>query len=225
VISSAAVEDSLLRIVGTLQSSPSSNFTFEFFASPACDASGFGEGEVFLGAGPVSTGVGGEVDFEILLPATLPAGWVVTATATLEPVGATSEFSACIPITGSASQWTDFGQGLAGAVGIPSLVGTGELTAGSAGTLVLTNAAPLAPAIVFMSLSSTPSNFKCGTLVPVPAALQLLSTTSGAGSIPFSWASWPGGLFGVSLWFQYAIADAAAACGVSISNALRADVP
>ena len=121
--------------------------------------------------------------------------------------------------------WTDLGSGLAGVNGIPSLVGTGDLTNGSAGTLILSNAAPQAPAVVFISLGSTPVHFKCGTLVPVPVDLQFLLATSGAGSIPLAWASWPGGLSGVSLYFQYALADAAAACGVSISNAVRADVP
>jgi hypothetical protein len=49
--------------------------------------------------------------------------------------------------------------------------------------------------------------------------------TNGAGAIPLQWPSWPGGLSGVSLYFQYAILDAGAVCGVAFSNALRAEVP
>jgi hypothetical protein len=49
--------------------------------------------------------------------------------------------------------------------------------------------------------------------------------TDGSGAIPLAWASWPGGLSGLSLYFQYAILDAGAVCGVALSNALRADVP
>jgi len=66
---------------------------------------------------------------------------------------------------------------------------------------------------------------KCGTLVPVPVAIQLTLVTNGAGTLPLSWASWPTGLSGASLYFQSAIADGAAVCGTSLSNGLRADVP
>ncbi|HZL99351.1 MAG TPA: VCBS repeat-containing protein [Planctomycetota bacterium] len=126
---------------------------------------------------------------------------------------------------GAPDAWTDVGFGLAGVSGIPVLAGTGPLTAGSAGTLALTNAAPSALCALFVSLSSTPTPFKCGTLVPVPVTLQLFLATNGAGGLPLGWASWPVGLSGASLWFQYAIADGGAVCGTALSNALRADVP
>ncbi|MCE9593481.1 MAG: right-handed parallel beta-helix repeat-containing protein [Planctomycetes bacterium] len=48
-----------LRIVGTLNSSVSSSFAIEFFASPQADASGFGEGEVYLGSTNLSTNASG----------------------------------------------------------------------------------------------------------------------------------------------------------------------
>jgi hypothetical protein len=121
--------------------------------------------------------------------------------------------------------WTDLGSGLAGVAGPPQLVGTGPLTAGSAGALTLSDAAPSAVCALFVSLSSAPAPFKCGTLVPVPVALQLTLATNGAGALPLAWGSWPNGLSGASLYFQYAIADGAAVCGTALSNALRADVP
>jgi len=120
--------------------------------------------------------------------------------------------------------WTDLGSGLAGVSGIPNLVGTGTLAAGSAGTLVLSNAAPSALSILFVSLASTPSPFKCGALVPVPSVAEFLIPI-GAGTIPLAWSAWPAGLSGASLYFRYAIQDAAAVGGVALSNALRADVP
>jgi hypothetical protein len=126
---------------------------------------------------------------------------------------------------GGSDPWTDLGGGLAGINGIPVLVGTGPLTTGSAGTLSLTNAAPSATASLFISLASTPAPFKCGTLVPVPIAFQFLLFTNGSGALPLAWGSWPNGLSGQSVYFQHAIADAAAVCGVSISNAVRGDVP
>jgi hypothetical protein len=124
-----------------------------------------------------------------------------------------------------ADPWTNLGNGLAGVNGVPVLLGTGPLTTGSPGALALTNAAPSAPCSLFISLSSSPANFKCGTLVPVPIAFQLLLFTNGSGNLPLAWPSFPGGLSGQSLYFQYAIADVAAICGTSLSNAERGDVP
>ena len=121
--------------------------------------------------------------------------------------------------------WTDLGSGLSGVAGVPSLVGTGPLTAGSAGALTLSNAAPSAICALFVSIASAPAPFKCGTLAPVPVAIQLTLVTNGSGALPLGWGSWPNGLSGASLWFQYAIADGAAVCGTALSNALRADVP
>jgi hypothetical protein len=59
----------------------------------------------------------------------------------------------------------------------------------------------------------------------MPANLTLYLGSDGAGGVPLAWASWPNGLSGASLFFQYAVADGAAVCGTSLSNALRADVP
>lgn len=98
VLSSADLEPEGLRVTGVLSSSPSSQFTLEFFASPACGATGFGEGEVFLGSSSAVTDAAGQAPFDVLLEQTVAAGWVVSSTATLEPVGATSEFSTCVPV-------------------------------------------------------------------------------------------------------------------------------
>ena len=67
--------------------------------------------------------------------------------------------------------------------------------------------------------------FKCGTLVPVSVTFEFPLFTNGSGAIPLGWANWTGGLSGLSLYFQYAIQDSFAVCGVSLSNAMRADVP
>jgi hypothetical protein len=225
VLQSASRVGGAVRVVGTLGSDPSAGFSLEFFASPQCDPSGSGEGQQSLGFTTVATDASGNAAFDVSLPIPVSPGWFVTATASATASGSTSEFSACVPVTGGNSPWTDLGSGLAGVAGVPSLVGTGLLPAGSPGTLVLTGAAPASLAVLFTSLSSSPTNFKCGTLVPVPVMLQLPLMTNGAGSIPLGWASWPAGVSGTSLYLQYAIADGAAACGVSLSNALRADVP
>jgi len=123
------------------------------------------------------------------------------------------------------SPWTDLGDALPGISGPPRLAGTGELTPGSSGALGLSQAAPSAFALLFVSISSSPSAFGCGTLVPLPVVAQLPLSTNTAGAISLVWSAWPGGLSGLSLYFQYAIQDPAAICGVALSNALRADVP
>ena len=86
-----------LRVAGSLHSEPHSDYTLEFFAAPDCDPSGFGEGQLFLGSTSVTTNSAGNADFRVKIHASVPAGWVVTSTATREPNGATSEFSACVP--------------------------------------------------------------------------------------------------------------------------------
>ena len=90
-----------LHIAGTLDTLPNASFTIEFFAGPACNASGHGEGHRYLGTTGVSTNGSGHASFDITLPGIVQDGWVAVATATLEPVGSTSEFSACLTIVGT----------------------------------------------------------------------------------------------------------------------------
>jgi hypothetical protein len=82
---------------GILDSIASSEFTLDFYASPVCDASGSGEGEIYLGTDTVTTDAGGDAAFSITLASAAPAGWFITATAT-DAGGSTSEFSQCVAI-------------------------------------------------------------------------------------------------------------------------------
>ena len=100
VIRSAAVEGAGTRVRGALDTSPLGQFSLEFFASPEAHASGHGEGEQSLGATTVTTDGAGHAAFDLLLPVGAPPGWVVAATATLEPLGATSEFSQSVAVDG-----------------------------------------------------------------------------------------------------------------------------
>jgi len=90
-----SVDGAGVRIVGSLTSNPGNTFGIEFFYSPACDPSGFGEGAVYLGATTVVTNAGGVADFDLVLPVAVPEGQVITATATEQVTGNTSEFSEC----------------------------------------------------------------------------------------------------------------------------------
>jgi len=126
-----------------------------------------------------------------------------------------------------SSPWTGLGYALPGVNGDPTLLGSGPLTTGSAGSLNLSNAAgPGTLAILFISLANTPTPFKGGTLAAVPFLAQFsFGTTGSPGSIVLPWASWPAGLSGTSFYFQYGIQDGAAVQGAALSNLLRADVP
>jgi uncharacterized repeat protein (TIGR01451 family) len=72
------------------------NIIIEFFATPSCDSSGYGEGAAYLGSTTVFNR--GLVGFEVTLPVGVPDGYFVTATATAVPLGNTSEFSACVEV-------------------------------------------------------------------------------------------------------------------------------
>ncbi len=94
VLLSVVTDTVTTTIRGRLHSAPTSTFTLRFFSSPACDASGYGEGQDFLGARVVETDARGNVYFRAELANAVPDGHFVAATAT-DPAGNTSEFSLC----------------------------------------------------------------------------------------------------------------------------------
>ena len=92
VITSVSFPTGNTNIQGTLNSAANTTFTLEFFGNPACDPSGFGEGEAPLGTAMVTTNGAGDAAFNVTFPSA--GGPVITATAT-DPGGNTSEFSQC----------------------------------------------------------------------------------------------------------------------------------
>jgi hypothetical protein len=100
---------------GTLNSAANSTFRVELFENrdgasldPGCDASGNGEGQVFLGGQDVSTNASGDGSFTFTYPAAVDTGHHITATAT-DSNGNTSEFSACATIAGGGGGGTQPG--------------------------------------------------------------------------------------------------------------------
>jgi Putative binding domain, N-terminal len=75
-------------------SSSAGGSRIEFFSNGACDPSGFGEGETFIGSATVTTDGSCRASFAITLPIAIPSGSFITATAT-DPNGNTSEFARC----------------------------------------------------------------------------------------------------------------------------------
>ncbi len=83
---------------GALNSTANSTYRVDVFANDSCDASGFGEGQNYLGNVLVQTGADGNAQFVFVYNQALPAGRQMTATATDnsgDAPGNTSEFSAC----------------------------------------------------------------------------------------------------------------------------------
>ena len=96
-LTSAVAGGTGIAVSGSLASTPNSAFRIEFFAS---SAPGSGEGKTFIGAldGVTTNGVG-SVSFSSVLPAAVSAGKTVTATATSDAAGDTSEFSLPVAVT------------------------------------------------------------------------------------------------------------------------------
>jgi titin len=92
--------DTKTTIKGTLTSnSTETTFIIQFFSSPAADPTGFGEGKTFLGQREVRTDGGGNASFKFTTKSKkIPKRGVVTATATNQTTGDTSEFSEAKPV-------------------------------------------------------------------------------------------------------------------------------
>jgi len=84
-------------INGALNSQPSQTYRLEFFANAACDPSGNGEGQTYLGFTNVTTNGSGDGVFSANLAVVTSTGQFITATAA-DPNNNTSEFSACVPV-------------------------------------------------------------------------------------------------------------------------------
>ncbi len=97
VLTAAASTGLSTTVHGTLNSTVNTTFTIEFFANAACDPSGNGEGQTFIGSTIVTTSTDCGATFNITLSVGVPLGQFITATAT-DQAGNTSEFSQCVQV-------------------------------------------------------------------------------------------------------------------------------
>jgi hypothetical protein len=102
VISSAENSGGTTTIRGSLNTAAGTTYRIEFFSSPACDGSGHGEAERFLGFTTQATDGTGNASFSVTLPIPVSAGRVVSSTAT-SPGGNTSELSQCRTVVCTAA--------------------------------------------------------------------------------------------------------------------------
>ncbi|MFM2052137.1 MAG: hypothetical protein RL456_174, partial [Pseudomonadota bacterium] len=106
VITGAHTYNGDTTVTGTLDTTPGATFVVEFFSSPVGDASGHGEAGSLLGRARVTTDGTGQGGFTAVFSgAAVPAGQVVTATATEDlgggAWGGTSEFAANATVVGA----------------------------------------------------------------------------------------------------------------------------
>ncbi|PYS62142.1 MAG: hypothetical protein DMF74_14270 [Acidobacteria bacterium] len=94
VITSAVTNSTTTTIQGTLNSTANTQFRIEFFANAACDPSGNGQGQTFLGFTNATTDASCNASFSLSIPNSVVTGPIITATAT-DSNNNTSEFSAC----------------------------------------------------------------------------------------------------------------------------------
>ena len=122
--------------------------------------------------------------------------------------------------------WSYQGFGYPGVHGVPLLTGRGGLGPGETGSLNLVGAAGSAIAGLFISLASTPVPFKGGLLAAFPPVIAgQIWVTSPSGEIVLPLTVPPGIPSNTDFWVQWAIQDAAAVHGVSLSNAILGVTP
>jgi hypothetical protein len=115
VLTSASSSGTDTSVAGTFSEAaePNTAITLDFYANPAPDPSGYGQGQTYLGETTVTTDANGNATFTADLAAGSLAGQWITATAT-DPSGDTSEFSADEQATAAPSQ--SYAQYLQGAL-------------------------------------------------------------------------------------------------------------
>jgi len=107
VLTAATNDGTNTTIQGSLNSTANKQFRIQFFANAACDPSGNGEGQNFVGETNVTTDGSCSATFQFVAPSAGVNGSIITATATAAD-NSTSEFSACVTVTAVAPKTIQF---------------------------------------------------------------------------------------------------------------------
>ena len=112
------------------------------------------------------------------------------------------------------------GPGLGGVAGVPTLVGSGDLTPGGSFSVALADGAPSAATFVILGLSNLSAPFRGGVLVPTPDLILSGFATNAGGDLVLP-STWPAaGLGCLPIYAQMWISDGSAPAGYSASNGL-----
>lgn len=167
VLQSCVSDGLATRLRGYLDSTSGQTYLLQFYASPAADPSGNGEGKIYLGSSSIALSGACSNSFALTLPSGPPAGWVVSATAT-DPGNSTSEFSQTIGV--SSAPTLSIQPASAGTSSISWLV-----TNSFGGTWQLVQATNLNAPILWTSVTNTPTVASNGTWFTV--ALDTTNST------------------------------------------------
>jgi hypothetical protein len=125
----------------------------------------------------------------------------------------------------SLSAWDDLGGGTMGASGVPSLTGSGPLSALSLCGLQLESAVPQTVGLLAIATQSTPVAFVGGILhaFPIVSTLPVVIDAAGQWSLPFYWPDHvpTGSVFT----FQVGVLDAAGVSMIVLSNGVAGTTP
>jgi uncharacterized repeat protein (TIGR01451 family) len=157
VITRAAVGPTDTVIAGTYHSRSNTSYRLEFFRNTSADPSGFGEGEVFLGATNVTADSAGNAVFEMVFAGLLSTNHFITATAT-STNNDTSEFSArrrlaYYDTVDLALGMTESGDPVSRAAGVTYTLAVTNHGPTNATSVFVTNT--LAPGALVLGLSTT----------------------------------------------------------------------
>jgi hypothetical protein len=130
-----------------------------------------------------------------------------------------------VHVDSGISPWTYLEGGTVGSNGLPTLLGSGPLSANSLTSVSLMNAPANALMLFWISLSSNPFGAIGGTVWTVPANIDILLFADPSGNFEAS-GLWPPGLPpGIEIWFQMAVEDVSVIYGITLSNGLKATTP
>jgi hypothetical protein len=182
-LASAVTVNGTTTVQGSLAAaSTNAAYRIELFRNSVCDASGRGEGEVFLGFVNVTTNGSGNASFSWTAPSAIPAGAVITATST-NPAGDVSEFSNCVA-KGAAPVDTATGSGAVGTTTTTDSEGDGATASDPVETSVTVPPSVATPAPISItestSLGTPPANytfFGMEVTITAPVATPALPLT------------------------------------------------
>ncbi|MBM3961815.1 MAG: PQQ-like beta-propeller repeat protein, partial [Planctomycetes bacterium] len=185
-----------------------------------------GDGRVFVANGAFPNGALLAFDrdltlrWQVAVPNVNQGGPAIAADGTLVVAGVGNDLRAYR----TPSPWSNLGGGIAGALGQPTLVGLGTLTAGNTVTFRAGNAAPNSLGVFILGASALNAPVFGGTLVPaLDVTLVAAFDAQGQWSLGLPWPA--GVATGASFWWQVAVLDTTAPAGLTASGGLRSVAP
>ena len=122
-------------------------------------------------------------------------------------------------------EWQNLGGGTLGINGVPSLTASGSLVAGTPFEIDLTNAAPSALMVVWLSFDSTPLSVLGGTLHANPVDVQFVRVSDSGGSLNEGGLWFAGVPAGTELTLQFLVQDLSVIQQITMSNGVTTTTP